>query len=409
MKLHKTFKFALNMVLHSKLRSWLTIIGIVIGIASVIAIISIGDGMEASVNEQITNSLATDTLTITPGYSRASSFGPPGGGHRDFGGGATSSNDDNPLTDKDIQTLKGIKEIKIISPTISGNAKAYFMGNEGSVTIMGVDQKVWSEMVTDDLDSGRYLDSADSNVIVIGYSLANDYFDKTVGLNQVIQIEGVSYRVVGILESGTRNNVYMPLNAAYAVLSDDKTKGEYDSIAVKLQDDALLNETTDIIEEKLSLSRHAIGDERDFSISDPTQFASMASDMTSTITTFLAAIAAISLLVGAVGIANTMFTSVLEKTKQIGIMKAIGAKNKDILLIFVFNAVIIGLIGGLIGLALGIFLSKLAGMALGINSIITFSTVSLAVLVSMASGLLAGFIPARQASKLKPVDSLRFE
>ena len=406
MKPHKTFKFALNMVLHSKLRSWLTIIGIVIGIASVIAIISIGDGMEASVNDQMEKSLATDVLTITPGYSRASSFGPPGGG-RDFGGGSTSSTD--PLTDKDIQTLKGIKEIEIISPTISGNADLYFMGSEGSATVTGVDQKIWNEMVTDDLDSGRYLDSADTNVIVIGYSMANDYFDKVVGLNQVIQIEGISYRVVGILESGTRNQIYMPLNSAYTVLSDDKTKGEYDSISVKLTDDAVLNETIDIINNKLELSRHAIGDDKDFSVSDPTQFASMASDMTSTITTFLAAIAAISLLVGAVGIANTMFTSVLEKTKQIGIMKAIGAKNRDILLLFIFNAMIIGLIGGLIGLAIGIFLSKLAGMALGISPIITISTVALAVFVSLGAGLIAGIVPARQASKLRPVDALRFE
>lgn len=401
MKLYKSLKHALNMVLNSKLRSWLTIIGIVIGVASVIAIISIGDGMEASVASQM-DGLATDIVTITPGYSAARTFGPG----RDKGEDTSSSNE--PLTDKDIQSLKGVKQIKIISPQISGKVDSYYMGSEGTLTVTGVDQKVWSDMVTDELDSGRYLDSADNNVIVIGYTLANEYYDDIVGINKVIQLEGVSYRVVGILEKGTRNQIYMPMNSAFNIL-DDKEKGEYDSITVKLKEDSLLNESIAAIEKKLEISRNAMGKDKDFSVSDPTQFASIASSMTSTISTFLTAIAAISLLVGAIGIANTMFTSVLEKTKQIGIMKAIGAKNKDIMMIFIFNSIIIGLIGGLLGLGLGIFLSKLGGMALGITAIIGIKTVMIAVLVSMGTGLFAGIVPAYQASKLKPVDALRYE
>jgi putative ABC transport system permease protein len=238
--------------------------------------------------------------------------------------------------------------------------------------------------------------------------LATSYFDDEVGINKIIQIEGLSFRVVGILEDGTRNEIYMPISLAYNVIEDSE-RGEYNSIQVKLEDDSVLNESIAAIEHKLEMSRHAMGDDKDFTVSDPTQMASMASDMTSTISTVLTAIAAISLLVGAIGVANSMFTSVLEKTKQIGIMKAIGAKNKDILTMFVFNSIIIGLIGGLLGLGLGIFISELGAMALGFDSIIGINTIMIAVFVSIGTGLIAGIIPAYQASKLKPVDALRFE
>ena len=157
------------------------------------------------------------------------------------------------------------------------------------------------------------------------------------------------------------------------------------------------------------ISRHVDNSDKDFTVSSNAQMAQMRDEMLGTITTFLTAIVAISLIVGSVGVANTMFTSVLEKTKQIGIMKAISAKNSDIMHIFLFNAAIIGIIGGVMGLMLGVLLSKLADIVLNIDAVITFETVVLAIGVSVIVGLLAGAIPAYQASQLKHVDALRSE
>ncbi len=401
MKPHKSFRHALNMVIHSKLRSWLTIIGIVIGVASVIAIIAIGDGMEAEMNNQM-GDLGVDLVTVTPGASRAGKFGPGGG--EDSGGTASS----DILDKKDLQIIKGFSEVGYVDTRISGSVDAYYLGEEGSLSLTGVDQKVWKDINTDELDSGRLLDSADSNVIVIGYKLANEYFDDKIGINKIIYIEGTAFRVVGILEDGTGNSIYIPINSAYNVL-EDSVKGEYDSIVIKIKSDVDPDVFVEELEEKLMISRHVNKDDKDFTVSSNAQMAEMRTEMMGTVTTFLTAIAAISLIVGSVGVANTMFTSVLEKTKQIGIMKAIGAKNSDIMSIFLFNAAIIGVIGGISGLIVGVLVSKLAGLALSIDAVISFGTIALAIGVSIFVGLLAGAIPAYQASQLSPVEALRSE
>ncbi|MBN2880881.1 ABC transporter permease [Candidatus Woesearchaeota archaeon] len=401
MKLRKTFKHALNMVLHSKLRSWLTILGIVIGVASVISIVAIGAGMEKSVTDQMSG-LGADILTVTSGYSKAmSAMGP--GRFRDEGGSSSS----DPITNKDVQALKGVYEIKYMDTRISGRADVYYVGESSSVSVTGVDPKVWKEITTDEVGEGRLLDAADTNVVVIGARLATETFEREIGINKLITIGDKLFRVVGILEDGTGNEIYMPINSAYDVL-EDSTRGEYDSIVIQVKEDVDVDNATEKIEKKLMLSRHVTEKTRDFSVSSSAQMMSMVSSMTSTITGFLTGIAAISLLVGAVGIANTMFTSVLEKTKTIGIMKAIGARDRDILLIFLFNAGIIGFVGGLLGIALGALIAQ--GMvAIGMTAVVELKTVFISLAVSIIVGMISGFIPAYQGSQLHPVDALRYE
>ncbi len=401
MKPQKCLKHALKMVLHSRLRSWLTIIGIVIGVASVIAIISLGDGLESNISDQLDDAGA-DILTITPGYSQASGMRGPGSR-----GETTTTASDATLTRTDIQILKGFTEIEYIDTRISGNVDVYYLGEEGSVTLTGVDQKVWKNVVTDEIEEGRLLDSADSNVVVIGNNLANSFFDDTIGINQMITIEGTSFRVIGILEEG-KNNIYIPISRAYNLI-EESIIGEYDSIIVQLEEGENITYVKDKIEEKLMLSRHVDKDDQDFTVNSNTEFVEMQSEMLGTMTLFLTGIAAISLLVGSVGIANTMFTSVLEKRKEIGIMKAIGAKNKDILIIFLFNAGIIGLIGGLLGLLIGWLVSLVLGIAMSMTITVSFQTVAMAIGVSIIVGIISGSIPAYQASQLNPVDSLRSE
>lgn len=387
------------MVIHSKLRSWLTIIGIVIGVASVIAIVSVGDGMEQSVNEQL-GDLGSDIVTLSPGYSKSKQFSH---GRASWSGG---SNSEAALTRTDVQVLKGIPDVKFIDTHVSGQAEVYYIGEEGTLSITGVDQKVWSDMTTDETSVGRLLDSADQNVIVIGHNLAHEYFDKEIGINQILTIEGRAFRVVGVLEEGTRNSIIMPINSAYQVL-DDKTIDEYDSIIMKV-DESDLQSTVEYIEKRLMLTRHVTDDDKDFTLYSNQQLNESKNEMLSTMTAFLTLIAAISLIVGAVGIANTMFTSVIEKTKEIGIMKAIGAKNRDILFIFLFNSAAIGLTGGLLGVMFGYLLSGAFNM-MGMTTVVKMVTVLAALGVSVFVGMIAGLIPAVQASELNPVDALRYE
>ena len=410
MKLSKCFKHAFAMVVHSKIRSWLTILGIVIGVASVIAITSLGSGMQDSMNDQL-GALGGDILTLNAGYSRGSKM--MGGPREESSGSSTATDEETVLERTDLQALKSIPDIDAIDTQINGNVEVSYLGKSGSVKLTGVDQKVWSRVTTEEISEGRMLDSADQNVIVIGGKIAESYFDKSVGLNQMITIEENVFRVVGILDD-TSTNIYVPIQMAYQVL-EDKENGIYDSIIIKIKNEEELDMVTEKIESKLLLIRHVTEKTQDFSLTSSKQMQETRSEMMSSMNAFLVAIAAVSLIVGAVGIANTMFTSVLEKTKEIGIMKAIGARNKDIMSIFLLNAGLIGLVGGFLGSVFGIILSGALPALMGETSMlrggtfVEFNSILIALSVSVVIGIISGMIPAYQASKLKPVDALRYE
>ncbi|MBN1502312.1 ABC transporter permease [Candidatus Woesearchaeota archaeon] len=412
MKLSKCLKHAFAMVLHSRLRSWLTILGIVIGVAAVIAIMSIGGGMQQTMTQQL-GGLGGDILTLSAGYSRGfRMFGAPGerGG---FSGGGTAVEEEPVLDRTDVQALRGIPDIELIDTNIRGNVKVAYLGKSGTVSLTGVDQKVWSRITTSEIQEGRMLDSADQNVVVIGGRLADSYFDKPIGINQMITIEENVFRVVGILDDSS-TNIYMPIQMAYQML-DDKENNVYDSIVIKVKDEDTLDETIEKIENKLMLVRHVTEKTQDFSISSSKQMQETRSEMMTSMNAFLVAIAGVSLIVGAVGVANTMFTSVLERTKEIGIMKAIGARNRDIMTIFLINSALIGLVGGFLGIVFGTILSGILPAMMGEvgmlreGTFVSVHSIIIAISVSVVIGIFAGFIPAFQASKLKPVDALRYE
>jgi len=415
MKFYKAFKHALNMVLHAKLRSWLTILGIVIGVAAVISIVSIGEALEQDLSSQF-DDLGGDLLTLTAGASRASSFG--GGRHFTTDSGGTASEEEIVLDRTDLQALKGISDIKLIDTQISGRADVYYVAEKGTVTINGVDSAIWAQMTTSSLSDGRMLGPADSNVVVVGGKIADGFFDSDLGVNQLLSIEEKLFRIVGILDDQT-TSVYMPIQSAYEVL-DDKDRNVYDSIKIQVKNEDELNLAIANIEQKLMIVRHVTEKTKDFTIFSNQEMQSSRAEMMSSLTAFLTAIAAVALLVGAVGIANTMFTSVLEKTKEIGIMKAIGARNNDILRIFLINAALIGFIGGILGIifgtALSSFLPVLMGSSGGImgrmgsaGSVVSIQSIIIAISLSVFLGMFAGAIPAYQGSRLKPVDALRYE
>ncbi len=422
MKIKKALQLSLNMLIHSKLRSYLTIIGIVIGIAAVVSIISVSQGAQKQLESQL-NSLGADVLTISPGAPRAAGAGGGfrmGGGFGEGGGGRASTSVQKNLTARDVTVLKTVSNVKYVMGTVSGRADVSYIAKIASVSIRGVDTEVWKDFTTTQLESGRYLTKGDTNSIVVGNRVAHSVFKDGMQINRQVTIEGKTFKIVGILkESGSDDSsIFMPILMARDVL-DTVGPDDFGSISVKIANVDLTDATIAEINTKLMLSRGILqANKQDFTVTSPKAFQEAITSSLNSISLFLAAIAAISLIVGAVGIANTMFTSVLEKTKEIGIMKAIGAQNKDILLIFLFNSGLLGLVGGIGGIILGVFAAGLisnvaSGGTLGRLALSSayFSPVLIigAFLLSVSIGMIAGAIPAYRASMLKPVDALRYE
>jgi putative ABC transport system permease protein len=418
MKLSKSLKLAVNILVHSKLRTWLTILGIVIGIAAVVAIVSIGEGMQEGVASHL-GGLGADLITISPGGGRASAGfrGPPG-----VHGGTATSTDAKNLTKKDVLVLRTIGGVAVIQGTVSGSGEVYYLGEKATVSIEGIDPLVWKEMTTSELASGRFLGPADYNAVVVGSNIAEDTFKQPLTVNRIVTIEDKVFKIVGILQEsggfgGDDRSIIMPIDAARDIL-EDVGEDEFDAIEIKAVNTDAVDQIMEDADEKLMLLRHLTESTKDFRISSSKSMQETMSDITQTMTLFLTAIAAVSLLVGAVSIANTMFTSVLEKTKEIGIMKSIGAKNSDIMMIFLLNSAIVGLVGGLLGICLGTGISSLLpilGMRMmgmgreGMTTVVTPMLLVYALLISIGIGMAAGVIPAYRASKLKPVDALRYE
>jgi putative ABC transport system permease protein len=418
MKLFDIFRLSLSHVKKSKMRSWLTIIGIVIGVAAVVAIISIGQSMQESVQSRL-GSLGADLITVTPGYSRASSGG--GGPEGGSSAGSTTIN----LTDKDANMIKQVSGVLYVNGMVSGRADMILGTEKISVSISGVDTGVWRSMVTTQLEAGRYLQPGDSNAVVIGYALAHNTFLQPITLNRPVTIGGKNFKVVGIfVESGGGfggggdNSVYMSADYARDVITENVSRNRFTSIMVKVADKTLVNNITSDIVQKLMASRHVNQRTRDFTVTAYATIQEQITSITSTISLFLAAIAAVSLLVGAVGIANTMFMSVMERTRQIGLLKALGATDNEVMELFLMESGLFGFVGGLLGIICGMLISVIV-ISLGLLAIgpgegtmsiaVSPQLLIFALAFSIFVGIISGVAPARSAAKMNPVDALRFE
>ncbi len=395
-------RFAIEGLREKGIRSLLTMVGIFIGIAAVVSLISLGQGLQDAINEQFA-SLGSDIILISPG-----------GSIFDFGAGAK-------LTEDDLDTVEATRGVDLAAPMAMKIAKIE-AGDEVSYTYIAgipVDERLElvKQMGSVDLAEGRWLKSNDRYKAMVGYRFPQaDVFDDAVGIRDRIAIEGRQFEVVATMESVGNSqddqNVYIPIDVAFDLFAIDN----YMTIMARGKSGADVEEIADDITEELRESRDVEEGEEDFSVETSASLLETIGSVIDTVTYIVYIIAALAIIVGGVGIMNTMYTSVMERTREIGVMKAIGATNADILTIFLVEAGILGMIGGVIGIVIGLAMSLSVeyAVALSGNPGLLTAHVSPELVVgalafSFGVGCVSGVLPARQAAGLKPVDALRYE
>lgn len=407
MEINELIAEALNTLRVNKLRTFLAVLGIVIGIGSVIALISLGQGSQAAVTSQI-ESLGANLLTISPGSAR--------GGF--IQGGAGSA---NTLTLEDAQAISTsttVTDVANVSPEYSRRAQVTAAGKNTNTTITGV-VAIYSTIHKVNVSEGVFITDSDNarqaKVAVLGPTTVTDLFGVNMNpLGQSIRIQGQSFKVVGVTVSkggagfGNQDDaIYVPLSTAQKVLFGATSLS---SIAVEAKSSAVMTAAEDQVG-YLLLDRHKINSptNADFSIFSQNDILNTASTVTGTFTALLSGIAAISLIVGGIGIMNIMLVTVTERTREIGLRKALGAKKKDIISQFLIEAIILTFAGGVIGMIVGVLISVVISKLVGIPFAISPGSVALAIGVSGAIGIIFGWYPARKAANLQPIEALRYE
>lgn len=391
----------------NKMRSGLAILGIIIGIGSVIALISLGQGSQKSVESQI-QSLGSNLLTVMP---RGGGAGPVQGGS---GSGTTLT-----LADAEaIKTSVATTTVADVSPEYSGRQQVTAGRNNTNTSIVGV-MPQYASIHKLEMASGTFITDRDVNslakIAVIGPQAAEDLFGEGSNpIGQTLRIKGLTFRVVGLtaekgggLGSNPDDSIYIPFSTAQKQIfgADNLT-----SVAVETKSSEVMVQAQDEIG-YLLLTRHKLSDpeDADFSILSQQDLLSTVSQVTGTFTSLLSGIAAISLLVGGIGIMNIMLVTVTERTREIGLRKALGAKNKLIIAQFLTEAIILTAAGGVIGMFLGITASFFLSKALNLPFTIAMSSIALAIGVSGIIGVIFGWYPARKAAALQPIEALRYE
>ena len=412
-------RVALDGLVVNKMRSALTMLGVVIGVGAVIALMSIGEGAQASITEQI-SSIGTNLLIVMPGSFRQ------GGVQGASGSAATLTYDDAEA----VADPGNVPGAKYVAPEYGRSTQVIFGDANINTSVTGITAEYQGAF---DLEvaSGRFIEGKDvskrSNVVVLGYQAAQDLFGGFDPMGQKIKVVlsgenggRVSLTVVGVLaEKGSSmmnsadDTVFVPISTAQTKLfSGRNPRGEL--IVSRITVVAASEGQVDAAEAQLDAllrRRHEVADDEDadFGVMNQADMLEMATEVTGIMTIFLGSVAGISLLVGGIGIMNIMLVSVTERTREIGIRKAVGARKSDILVQFLMEAVVLSLLGGLIGVLLGMGLAKLVDMTGMINSLVTLDSILLAVGFSLAVGLFFGIYPANQAARLNPIEALRYE
>jgi putative ABC transport system permease protein len=390
----------------NKVRSGLTILGIIIGISSVIAMTAIGNGAQASIQSSI-ESIGSNLIIVTPGAQK--SFGGPSVGR---GTAQTLTVDDATAIQASVANLAGI------AMDVSSRGQITAKGTNTNTSVTGTTPS-YALIRNVTVDRGNFLSASDiaggAKVAVIGPTTETDLFgDGADAVGQTIRITGAEYKIIGVTKakggSGFANAddvIYIPYTTAQRYLTGNKYLTEIDISATG--SDVTGQVQTDVTD--LLLTRHNISDatKADFSTLNQSDIIATASSVTGTFTILLAAVAGISLVVGGIGIMNMMLTTVTERTKEIGLRKAIGAKREDISKQFLIEAIMLTSSGGIAGIILGWLIAFLVNKSGIISTSVSLSSVALAFGVSAGIGIIFGYYPARRAANLNPIEALRYE
>lgn len=388
----QAFKMSLKSMLGNKGRTMLTMLGVIIGVATFITLVSLGEGTKKSISDSI-QSMGTNLISIT----------------------ITGRNSNRNITYKDLTEFaeQNSSEIEAVAPTISGNATIKYGDKSWETSLIGTSPE-YETVRNVHIQSGRYITQMDvdyrQKVVLIGTGAINNIFSGGVNpLNQEIKINGEKYKIVGILEEkasgasySTDDKIIIPITSAQRLTKSAQIR----NFSVQAKSSDSVNAAMYKIEQFMMSTYN---DEDAFRVQNQADMLSSVSTVTGTMTTFLGCIAGISLFVGGIGIMNIMLVSVTERTREIGIRKAIGAKKKDILGQFLIESVLISCTGGVIGILLGFLAVEVVKKFVSLSPAITPTSVMISFIVSAAVGVFFGIYPANKASKLNPIEALRFE
>jgi len=386
------FKMAIKSIMGSKKRSFLTMLGIIIGVASVIALIGLASGATGSVTDQL-EGMGTNLINV----------------------GVTGRNNSNrKVSLKDIQDFANDNTdiVQAVIPSISGNITVKY-GNENLASTLEGTNEHYETARNTKPTAGRFISALDveqrQNVAMIGTYVANELFPNEDPLNKEIKLNGEIYYIIGVIEEksssvakSTDDKVYIPYTSAVRLMQNANLR----SFAIQ----AVSPEATDAVMVELETFLYKVFGTKDaYSIFNQKDILKTLGTMTAMLNTMLGGIAGISLVVGGIGIMNIMLVSVTERTREIGVRKAIGASRGSILVQFLIEAVVLSGLGGIVGVALGVSLVKILGTLMNIKAAASLNTIMLAFGFALAVGVFFGISPANKASKLRPIEALRSE
>jgi len=405
MNIFEAFEIGTRNLRRRRLRAWLTIIGIFIGIAAVVSLVSISEGLKGAIAEEF-QKIGSDKIFIQP---ESGGHGPPG------------LESATKLTEDDVDAIEKVNGVKVASGQLFEAANIEF-ANEFTTGFVASypDERERQDLIKVTnllvIEEGRFVKKGDENRVLIGNAFATrDIFNKRMTLNEKVTIQDVDFKIVGILKKATPDidRTFYLSEDSMRVLFD--IPDEHNFISVQVQPGEEPSVIAEDIKRALRRERDLKEGDEDFTVETPEQILETLGAILNIIQVVLIGIAAISLIVGGIGIMNTMYTSVLERTPEIGVMKAIGAQNKDILLIFLVESGLLGLVGGIMGIILGGAIAKIieimAANALGTKLLVASFPPSLIIgmlIFAFVVGTISGILPAKQASELNVVDALRY-